>query len=67
MNKAIEITKEEADRILFVEGNRGNYQRKRLVCSWDDRWYDVRKLTDEEAFKFYEELTGDSIYRPRRK
>lgn len=52
------ITKEQADKLMSDKNNKAN---ERVICTFEDSYYDVRGMTDEDFRLFCEKLTGKKI------
>ena len=59
-NKPIKITRLEADKII-IDWQKEGRPYKKVVLNFAGKWYDVRKLTEEEIIAFMEKLTGQKI------
>lgn len=58
--RGVTITRAEADKII-IDWNKSGRQHKKIVLAYGGKWYDVRKLNDEQVLAFMSELIGREI------
>ena len=60
MEKALKITREEANEIISEHMQHNNDYAKVVVC-WKAQWYDIRALDEKEQWAFISSLIGEPI------